>query len=345
MDKRTLCTDARAVNHGRTTPTRAMARLFLEEPSMPKTLDIPVPDLRNSLALVTGASDGIGFNIAARLARAGAEVVMPVRTAAKGEAAAERIRERVPGARINVRSVDLSSLESVYGLTSELQREGRPLNILINNAGVMTPPTRQVTRDGFELQFGTNHLGHFALTTALLPLLTAGNARVTSQVSLSANQNAVRWDDINWTDRYHPMKSYSSSKIAFGLFAMELHRRSIAENWGIRSNLAHPGISPTNLLAAQPEMGRPKDTVEVRLIRSLSRRGILLGTAETAALPAVFAATSPDAQGGLMYGPRGFGHLGGLPAEQPVYSRLRGLDDARRVWELSEQLVGRHRFA
>jgi NAD(P)-dependent dehydrogenase (short-subunit alcohol dehydrogenase family) len=234
----------------------------------------------------------------------------------------------------------LSSLSSVSSFSDELLQEGRPLNILINNAGVMTPPVRQVTDDGFELQFETNHLGHFALDAHVLPLLRAGEAHVTTQVSLSANQHAVNWDDPNWETGYDPFKSYSSSKIALGLFAMELNRRSVAGGWGIQSNLSHPGISPTNLLAAQPQMGRSKDTTTVRAIRAFSRLGILFGTAESAALPAVYAATSPDAKGALFYGPKGFQHLSGAPAEEPMYSRLASPEDSRRIWELSERLAG-----
>jgi NAD(P)-dependent dehydrogenase (short-subunit alcohol dehydrogenase family) len=308
---------------------------------MPRTpIDIAVPDLTGKLALVTGASDGIGFNIAGRLARAGAEVVMPVRNQSKGDAAAERIREKTPGAKLSVRTLDLSSLSSVADLADQLLRDGRPIDILINNAGVMNPPTRQVTKDGFELQFGTNHLGHFALNAQLLPLLREAKAHVTTQTALSANQNAINWDDPNWEKGYRAFKAYSQSKIAIGLFAMELHRRSVAEGWGIQSNLAHPGISPTNLLAAQPQMGRSKDTIAVKSIRGMSRRGILFGTAESAALPAVYAATSPDAKGGLFYGPKGFNHLGGAPAEEPLYSRLADPEDGRKIWEMSERLVG-----
>ncbi|MWC00347.1 SDR family oxidoreductase [Agromyces seonyuensis] len=307
---------------------------------MPKQLDIHVPDLTGRLALVTGASDGVGVEIAARLARAGAEVIMPVRTRAKGEDAASRIRSRTPGARLDVRELDLASLESIAALAGGLLEEGRPLDLLVNNAGVMTPPERRLTADGFELQFGTNHLGHFALTTRLLPLLAAAGGHVTSQVSVAADQGAVAWDDLDWSRGYDAMRAYSSSKIAFGLFAMELDRRAAAAGWGIRSNLSHPGITPTNLLAAQPGMGRSRDTTAVKVIRALSRRGILVGTPASAALSAVYAATSPDASGGRLYGPSGFRHLGGPPAEQPVYSRLRSADDARRVWELSERLTG-----
>lgn len=307
---------------------------------MPRTIDIPVPDLSGRTALITGASDGVGLEIAARLARAGADILMPVRNRQKGESARALIRERTPGADIRLLPLDLSSLESVTALTESLRSGGTPIHMLIANAGVMTPPTRQLTADGFELQLGTNHLGHFALVLGLLPLLRASGAHVTSQVSVAADQGAVNWDDPNWEHDYDPMKAYSSSKIAFGLFARELQRRSDAAGWGIRSNLSHPGITPTNLLSAQPELGRPDDTAAVRVIRAMSRLGLFVGTPQSAALSAVFAATAPDAQGGRLYGPKGFRHLGGPPAEQPLYSRLRSEEGARRVWRLSEELTG-----
>ncbi|QFZ18641.1 SDR family oxidoreductase [Saccharothrix syringae] len=302
--------------------------------------DITVPDLSGKLAVVTGASDGVGLGLAARLAAAGAEVVMPVRNRRKGEAAIARIEERHPGAVLSLRDLDLSSLDSVAALGAALRGEGRPIHILVNNAGVMTPPDRQTTADGFELQFGSNHLGHFALVAHLLPLLRAGRARVTSQISVAASQNAINWDDLNWERSYHGRRAYSQSKIAFGLFGLELDRRSRAGGWGITSTLAHPGVVPTSLLAARPEIGRARDTAAVRLIRALSRRGLVVGTVETALLPALLAATSPDAHGGRLYGPGGLGHLAGAPAEQAVYSPLRGEDDARRIWRISEDLTG-----
>ena len=301
--------------------------------------DITVPDLSGKLAVLTGASDGVGLGLATRLAAAGAEVVMPVRNRRKGEAAVAKIRQRHPDAALSLRDLDLSSLSSVAALGATLRDENRPIHILINNAGVMTPPDRQTTADGFELQFGSNHLGHFALVAHLLPLLRAGRAVVTSQISVAANENAINWDDLNWERSYNGRRAYSQSKIAFGLFGLELDRRSQAAGWGITSNLAHPGVAPTNLLAARPEVGRARDTMGVRVIRALSRRGILLGTVETALLPALMAATSPDARGGRLYGPSGLGHLSGAPAEQKLYSRLRGEDDARRVWQISENLT------
>lgn len=304
-----------------------------------QTPDMTLPDLSGKRAVVTGASDGIGLGIAARLAAAGAEVVLPVRNPAKGENALAAIRRQAPGAEVSLRPLDLSSLDSVAALGDSLAGEGLPIHLLVNNAGVMTPPDRQTTADGFELQFGTNHLGHFALVGRLLPLLRAGQARVTSQISVSADRNAINWDDLNWERSYDGMKAYSQSKIAFGLFGLELDRRSRAEGWGITSNLSHPGVAPTSLLAARPELGRAKDTAGVRLIRFLSARGIILGTVESAKLPALYAAVSPDSRGGALYGPKGPGHMGGPPAEQKLYSRLTNTEEARRVWEVSEELT------
>jgi len=307
---------------------------------MPRTpIDITVPNLAGQRAVITGGSDGIGLHIATRIAAAGAEVVLPVRNIRKGEAAINRIRTVAPTAVVSLRPLDLSSLESVASLGETLRREGIPIHLLINNAGVMTPPERQTTVDGFESQFGTNHLGHFALVAALLPLLRAGNARVTSQISVSANQGGINWDDLNWERSYNGMRAYSQSKIAFGMLGLELDRRSKAHGWGISSNLSHPGIAPTSLLAARPELGRAADTQGVRMIRWLSARGLLVGTPETAAQPALYAATWPNAQAGRFYGPKGPGHMGGAPAEQPLFSRLRSEDNARRIWTISEELT------
>lgn len=305
----------------------------------PTTIEIPVPDLSGRRAVVTGASDGIGLGIATRLARAGAELILPVRNPHKGAAALTAIRQAAPGANVSLRDLDLSSLDSIAALGASLRGDGRPIHILINNAGVMTPPTRQSTTDGFELQFGTNHVGHFALVAHLLPLLSHGRARVTSQVSVAANRGAINWDDLNWERSYDGMAAYSQSKIALGLFALELDRRSQAAGWGISSNLSHPGIAPTSLLTTRPEIGRDRDAWGRGMIAVLSRLGIA-GTVESAGLPALLAATSPDAKAGRFYGPRGLGHIGGAPGEQPLYSRLLSAGDARRIWIASEELTG-----
>ena len=305
---------------------------------MPRTPDITVPDLTGRRALVTGASDGIGLRLAGRLAAAGAELVLPVRNRVKGEAAVAAVRSQVPAARIDLYDLDLASLASVAALGETLRADGRPLHVLVANAGVMTPPERQSTADGFELQFGTNHLGHLALVAHLLPLLSAGGARVTTQTSVAARSGGIHWGDLNWERGYDGMKAYAQSKIAVGMFALELERRSRAGGWGITSTLAHPGVAPTSLLAARPEVGRGTDTRGRRLIAAMSRRGLLVGTPDSAALPAVVAATS--APRGSFTGPGGPGHLGGAPATQRLYRPLRDEAQAQRLWTASVELAG-----
>ncbi|MBN9605839.1 MAG: SDR family oxidoreductase [Actinomycetales bacterium] len=305
---------------------------------MPRPIDVPLPDLTGRRALVTGASDGIGLRIARGLATAGAQVLLPVRNPAKGEAAVVAIRQAAPEARLELLELDLAALASVATLAETLRAGGEPIHLLVANAGLMTPPARGETADGFELQFGTNALGHVALVAGLLPLLRAGGARVTSQVSVAAARGGIRWDDPNWRRSYDGDAAYRQSKIALGLFGLELERRSAAHGWGITSNLAHPGVAPTTLLAARPELGRERDTTAVRVIRAMSRRGILVGTPESAALPALLAATSGEP--GRLYGPRGPGRVGGAPAEQELYRPLRSAPDAARLWELALELTG-----
>jgi len=302
------------------------------------TLD--VPDLTGRRAVVTGGSDGVGLGLATRLAAAGAEVVLPVRNPTKGRDALARIRAAAPGADVSTRRLDLSSFQSVSELADELATEGLPIHILVNNAGVMNPPDRQTTADGFELQWGTNHLGHFLLTARLLPLLRAGAARVTTQSSVAAASHGINWDDVNFEKSYSAGKAYSQSKIANLMFGLELNRRSAAAGWGITSNVSHPGVTATNLLAAQPGMGRTRDTLSVRVIRFTSRWGILTQTVDQGLLPALYAAAHPDAEGGKLYGPSGFRNLSGPPAEQDVYRPARHAADAARLWQVSERLTG-----
>jgi NAD(P)-dependent dehydrogenase (short-subunit alcohol dehydrogenase family) len=299
--------------------------------------DIQLPDLSGKRAVVTGASDGIGLGIAARLAGAGANVIMPVRNRAKGEAAVASIRARHPRAQLTLAALDLSSLASVAAFGDTMRTQGAPIHVLVNNAGVMTPPDRQSTSDGFELQFGTNHLGHVALTAHLLPLLVAGRGRVTSQTSVAARRGAINWDDLNWERGYDGMAAYRQSKIAVGLFGLELDRRSAAAGWGITSTISHPGVAPTSLLAARPEVGRAEDTRGVRMIRRLSRWGLLVGTVDSAQLPALLAATS-GAHGGF-FGPQWPGNAGGPPGAQDLWKPLRDTATASRLWEASVQLT------
>ncbi len=300
---------------------------------------LTLPDLGGRRVLVTGASDGIGLEIAARFAGAGAEVVVPVRNREKGSAAVDRITARHPGATVVLEDLDLSSLESVATLGERLRSEGTPIDVVVGNAGVMNPPERQTTRDGFELQFGTNHLGHVALVGGLLPLLRAANGRVVMQSSVAAQRASIRWDDLQSERDYDVARAYGQSKLACALFALELGRRSRAGGWGITSAVSHPGVAPTSLLAARPEIGRSGDTVAVRLIRWLSARGLLVGTPASAAEPALLAATDADLDGGFV-GPTGLGQLGGPAGRRTPWAPLLRDDDAARLWDVSEMLVG-----
>jgi len=213
-------------------------------------LTLAVPDLSGRLAVVTGANSGLGFGLAKRLAAAGADVVLAVRSKTKGETAIAEIRRELPTAKLSIRHLDLSSLKSAAALGDELAAEGRPIDILINNAGVMTPPQRQETQDGFELQFGTNHLGHFALTGHLLPLLRAAqSARVVTVSSIAATQRNLDFDDADAQHGHKSMRSYGMAKLAQLMFAVELDRRSSLGGWGLMSNAAHPGLAKTKLLS------------------------------------------------------------------------------------------------
>ena len=308
-----------------------------------RTPEITVPDLTGRLAVVTGGSDGLGLALARRLAAAGAEVVLPVRNPAKGEAAVAAIEAAAPGARVSTRELDLSSLSSlasVRRLGERLGEEGRPVHVLVDNAGLMNPPSRQVTADGFELRYGTNHLGHFALVAALMPLLRAGAARVTTQTSVSAGYHAINWDDPQWEQRWDADRAYSQSKISDLQFALELDRRSAAGGWGITSNASHPGIALTNLLAARPGVGRTRPTPIDRVVRATARYGVVSQTVEAAILPILYAATSPQARGGALYGPRGLLHLADAPAEQKPYRASTRPGEAQRTRAVAEQLTG-----
>ncbi|ORA09857.1 SDR family oxidoreductase [Mycobacterium arosiense] len=305
-------------------------------------LALNVPDLRGRFAVVTGANSGLGFGLAKRLSAAGADVVLAVRDRAKGERAVADIHREAPQAKLAIRQLDLSSLSSVAGLAGELTAEGRPIDILINNAGVMTPPHRQQTRDGFELQFGTNHLGHFALTGRLLGLLrAAGSARVVTVSSLAATQGNLDFGDVNAQRGYKPMRSYGVAKLAQLMFAVELNRRSQRGGWGLISNAAHPGLAKTNLLSGA-SYGRTTPTLQARLTQLTWRLlPFMWLDVDEGIKPTLYAAVSPDARGGKYYGPRGFYETvrGGVTfAGVPRLARSEA--DLRGLWQLSEQLTG-----
>ncbi|MGB8386400.1 SDR family oxidoreductase [Mycobacterium sp.] len=305
-------------------------------------LTLELPDLSNRFAVVTGANSGLGFGLAKRLAAAGADVVMAIRSRTKGENAIAEIRREVPAARLTIRHLDLSSLKSAAALGEELTAAGRPIDILINNAGVMTPPERQETQDGFELQFGTNHLGHFALTGHLLPLLRAAeSARVVTMSSLAATQRSLNFDDVDAKYGYKPTRSYGTAKLAQLMFAVELDRRSRLYGWGLMSNAAHPGLSKTNLLSGA-SYGRDRPTLQARIVRLTWRLlPFMWLEIDEGIKPALYAAVSADAHGGQYYGPRGFYEtVGGGVTFAAVPRLARSDSDLKRLWQLSEQLTG-----
>ena len=305
-------------------------------------LALHVPDLSGRFAVVTGANSGLGFGLAKSLAGAGADVVMAIRNRAKGEAAIAEIRRELPSAKLTIRQLDLSSLKSVAALGDELTAEGRPIDVLINNAGVMTPPQRQETDDSFELQFGANHLGHFALTGRLLPLLRAAEgARVVTVSSIAAGQRNLDFEDANALHAYKPMRSYGMAKLAQLMFAMELDRRSRARGWGVMSNAAHPGLSKTNLLSGA-SYGRDKPTLQARFTKlTWWLLPFMWLDIDEGIKPTLYAAASPDAEGARYYGPRGFYETAGGGVTFAGVPRLaRSEPDRERLWQLSEKLTG-----
>ncbi|MFL1431883.1 MULTISPECIES: SDR family oxidoreductase [unclassified Nocardiopsis] len=307
---------------------------------MAKFRDVDVPDLRGRRALVTGASDGIGLELARRLAAAGADLVLPFRTPAKGAAALARLRAGSPGATITSLPLDLASQASVRGAAEELLEADRDIDLLIANAGIMTPPAHILTEDGFELQMATNHLGHAAFIGRLFPLLRRSRTRITSVSSAAAGSGRVDPADLRGTGGYAPVRAYGASKLAQLLFALELDRRSRAHGWGVVSNAAHPGTVYTNLYSAGPNLGRAKPSPVAGVMRTLSRAGVFVQTPRAGALPALLAATRPEAGGGRFYGPDGPGHFTGSAAEQRIYRSARDPELAARVWEATLQATG-----
>jgi NAD(P)-dependent dehydrogenase (short-subunit alcohol dehydrogenase family) len=296
-----------------------------------------VPDQTGKLIVVTGANSGTGKEATRRLAAAGAHVVMAVRTVTKGEQARDEILARHPGARLEVRRVDLADLASVKEFTDGLIAAGRPVDVLINNAGVMAPPARMTTADGFELQFGSNFLGPFALTVRLLPLLLAAPApRVVTMSSGVASYGRIRFDDPQWQRGYRPNLAYAQSKLADLMMTLHLADLATRRGWKLMSNGAHPGFTRTNLQTAGASLGRdtPKRT-PFNSFSLLPSQQVEQGTE-----PLLYAATSADAVNGGYYGPsRWFGLVGPTTTVRPP-RRSRDAADAARLWSEAERLTG-----
>ncbi len=293
-----------------------------------------IPDQSGKLALITGATGGLGFETALALARAGAEVVLTGRNAEKGAAALARIRAEVPRANISYEGLDLSALANVVSFAERFAAAHDHLDILVNNAGVMAPPQREQTRDGFELQFATNYLSHFALTARLLPLLMAAPAaRVVPLASVAAQQGKIDFANLQSERDYKPMVAYSQTKLACLMFGFELQRRSDANGWGVASMAAHPGVARTELVVNG--MGDASPAGLARRYLSVLFQPVPLG-----ALPTLMAATDPHAKRGGYYGPQGLFEIRGRPGEASAPARSLDLAVARRLWEVSEQLGG-----
>jgi NAD(P)-dependent dehydrogenase (short-subunit alcohol dehydrogenase family) len=297
-----------------------------------------IPDQTGRRAVVTGATGGLGYETAQALAGAGAEVVLAGRDPAKGAAALARILDRHPGARVRFAPLDLASLGSVAACAADLAARDEPVDLLVNNAGVMALPARRTTADGFELQFGTNYLGHFALTARLLPLLhRASRPRVVNVSSIVHHRGAIAFDDLQAKRAYVPWGAYAQSKLAMLIFARELQRRSEAQGWGLTSLAAHPGWARTDLFANGPGAAGGW-----ALRRSLMRLAMpfLSQSAAAGALPILFAATASGVVPGGYYGSVGFRELKGPPGLAAVAAEACDPAVAARLWEVSEALTG-----
>jgi NAD(P)-dependent dehydrogenase (short-subunit alcohol dehydrogenase family) len=294
-----------------------------------------IPPLNGRAAVITGATGGLGFETALALAGAGAAVVLTGRNDVKGRNAIQRIRGELPNTKLSYETLDLANLASVADFAKRFAAAHASLDLLVNNAGVMALPERQATADRFEMQFGTNYLGHYALTAHLLPLLRRGNQpRVVNLSSLTHRWGAINFDDLQGTRSYAPGKAYSQSKLAMLMFALELQRRSDAGGWGLMSNAAHPGYARTDLIANGPGAGG--------LLWQLNKalRPLISHSAAEGALPTLFAATSPEAKPAGYYGPNWFYELKGPPVPAKIMPQAKDLAAAARLWDVSAALTG-----
>jgi len=291
-----------------------------------------IPSQLGKTAVVTGSTGGLGYETVLVLAKAGAEIILTGRDDRKGQSALEKISREVVDARIRYEHLDLASLASIAEFAQRMQVR-QSLDLLINNAGVMALPRRQTTADGFEMQFGTNYLGHFALTARLMPLLRRSSGpRVVSVSSLAHRTGSIDFSDLQATRLYSPWKAYGQSKLACLMFALELQRHGDAAGWNLVSDAAHPGSSRTNLFASGPG--------GLLSVATDFAAPFFGHSAADGARPILFAATSPQAKPGAYYGPGGFGELRGAPAPALIMPRARDAATAARLWDVSEKLTG-----
>lgn len=283
---------------------------------------------RGRIFLVTGGTSGIGYESAKALAAAGAQVVIAARSSERGQEAIASIRQETPNARVQFEALDLANLASIRALGERLNATLPRLDGLINNAGIMEPPERDTSADGFEMQFAVNYLGHFALTAELLPLLQkATSPRVVTLSSIAAARGALHFSDLQFEQDYDAGSAYAQSKLACLMFALELQRRSDAAGWGIQSIASHPGLSRTNL---QANHGFVRRSLRV-----------LFQPAAQGALPTLYAATAPEARGGAYYGPTGMMEARGPLGLAEVPQSAMDAEAAARLWKVSEELSGK----
>ena len=290
--------------------------------------------LNGKVAVVTGATSGLGLETALALARAGATTVLAARNPEKAAWAIGRIRQDVPDARVQFEHLDLASLESVARFAAAAPPA---IDILVNNGAVMGLPTRAQTQDGFEQQIGVNYLAHFALTARLLPALRTApqGGRVVNVASLAHRRAMLTLDDFQSQRSYSPLGAYARSKLAMLIFALELQRRADTHDWAIRSMAAHPGWARTSIIPNGMGVG-----LKQRLIESAFN--LMAQPARDGALPVLFAAMAPEATGGAYYGPTSWGETRGAPGPARIFPQATDPATGRRLWELSENLTGVH---
>ncbi|MFO7564533.1 MAG: oxidoreductase [Enhygromyxa sp.] len=304
---------------------------------MPKWTSADIPDLHEKLAIVTGANSGLGLETTRALARRGATVIMACRSEGKAQAAIdELLADGIERERLELRTLDLSSLASIRSFAAAVSEAHPKIDLLINNAGVMALPYSK-TAEGFEMQIGTNHLGHFALTGLLIDrLLASPAARVVTVSSLMHKLGTIRLHDLSWERGYRRWPAYSQSKLANLLFCFELQRRLEAARSPVLSLASHPGYASTNLQTAGPRMRGA--SLATRVFELGNRT--LAQDAAGGALPSLYAATAGEVGGGEYFGPDGVMEIAGAPRRVKAVSRAYDRELGRRLWALSEELTG-----
>ena len=293
-----------------------------------------IPTLTGKTVIVTGANSGIGYYTALELAKAGAEVILACRNAGKGEAAAAKVNAEAPG-RARFMALDLADLASVQSFATAFKEGHGTLDILINNAGVMALPRRQLTAHGFEMQFGVNFLGHFLLTALLLAsLMKAPAPRVIQISSIAHRSGKLNFADLQFATNYKSWPVYGQSKLAMLVFAKELQRRADAGGWGILSLAAHPGVAATELIPNGPG----NDSLMAKMMNIF--KGVVMQPGDAGAWPTILAATDPAAAPGAYYGPQGFMELRGKPGRAKAMPQALDAQTGARLWDEAEKLTG-----